>query len=133
MVLLDEALAAVAGSEVDDFFVLEEIFCQLFSACEHAHDVARADQWIRVGEAIAARRQPARGVRLLPHPLRRRPHRGRPLARGGRRAHRSGPPVGARPAVGLRGGALVRLADLRVRQGRFEEAEQLLAGVDRDG
>ena len=41
--LLDEALAAVAGSEVDDFFVLEEIFCQLFAACEHAHDVARAD------------------------------------------------------------------------------------------
>ena len=39
MVLLDEALAAVAGSEVDDFCVLEEIFCQLFSACEHAHDV----------------------------------------------------------------------------------------------
>ena len=40
MMLLDEALAAVAGSEVDDFMVLEEIFCQLFSACEHAHDVA---------------------------------------------------------------------------------------------
>jgi hypothetical protein len=36
MVLLDEALAAVAGSEVDDFMVLEEVFCQLFSACEHA-------------------------------------------------------------------------------------------------
>ena len=57
MTLLDEALAAVAGSEVDDFLVLEEIFCQLFSACEHAHDVARADQWIRIGEAIAERRQ----------------------------------------------------------------------------
>ena len=56
MLLLDEALAAVAGGEVDDFSVLEEIFCQLFSACEHACDVARADQWIRVGEAIAARR-----------------------------------------------------------------------------
>ncbi len=39
MVMLDEALAAVAGGEVDDFVVLEEIFCQLFSACEHAHDV----------------------------------------------------------------------------------------------
>ena len=37
--------------------VLSEVFCQLFSACEHAHDVARADQWIRVGEAIAAQRQ----------------------------------------------------------------------------
>jgi DNA-binding NarL/FixJ family response regulator len=32
----------------------------------------------------------------------------------------------------LRQGALVRLADLRVRQGRFEEAEQLLVGVDAD-
>jgi DNA-binding NarL/FixJ family response regulator len=30
----------------------------------------------------------------------------------------------------LRAGALVRLADLRVRQGRFEEAEQLLDGID---
>jgi DNA-binding NarL/FixJ family response regulator len=30
----------------------------------------------------------------------------------------------------LRSGALVRLADLRVRQGRFEEAEQLLDGID---
>ena len=30
----------------------------------------------------------------------------------------------------LRGSALVRLAELRVLQGRFEEAEQLLAGVD---
>ena len=72
MVLLDEALAASPGSEVDDFFVLEEIFCQLFSACEHAHDVARADQWIRVGEAIAERRQAPRGLGVLPHPLRRR-------------------------------------------------------------
>jgi tetratricopeptide (TPR) repeat protein len=56
MVLLDEALAAVAGRDVDDFSVVEEIFCQLFSACEHAHDVKRADQRIRVGEAIAERR-----------------------------------------------------------------------------
>ena len=56
MALLDEALAAVAGSEVDDFSILEEIFCQPFSACEHAHDVARADQWIRVGDSIAQRR-----------------------------------------------------------------------------
>jgi DNA-binding CsgD family transcriptional regulator len=30
----------------------------------------------------------------------------------------------------LRGGALIRLGDLRVRQGRFEEAEQLLEGFD---
>ena len=54
--LLDEALAGVAGGDVDDFLVVEEVFCQLFSACEHAHDVTRADQWIRVGEEVAQRR-----------------------------------------------------------------------------
>src|SRR5262249_52503288 len=57
MRLLDEALAAVAGAEGESFQVLEEVFCQLFSACEHAHDVARADQWIRVGDQIAAERR----------------------------------------------------------------------------
>lgn len=39
MLLLDEALAAVAGRDVDDFTIVEEIFCQLFAACEYAHDV----------------------------------------------------------------------------------------------
>ncbi len=53
MTFLDEALAAVAGSDVDDFCVLQEIFCQLFAACERAQDISRADQWIRIGEAIA--------------------------------------------------------------------------------
>jgi hypothetical protein len=56
MVLLDEALAAMAGGELDDFLVVEEVFCQLFSACEYAHDVNRAEQWIRVGDAMARRR-----------------------------------------------------------------------------
>jgi hypothetical protein len=57
MALLDESLAAVAGNDVEDFFILEDIFCQLFSAREHACDVRRADESIRVGEAIAAGRK----------------------------------------------------------------------------
>jgi len=132
MVLLDEALAAVAGSEVDDFFVLEEIFCQLFSACEHAHDVTRADQWIRIGEAIAERRRlPAVSAFC-------RTHYGGVLTAAGRWAEAD---VALTQAVrlwslgqrsGLRRGALVRLADLRVRQGRLEEAEQLLDGLNVD-
>ena len=126
---LDEALAAVAGSDVDDFAVLEEIFCQLFSACEHAHDVARADQWIRIGEAIADRRNlPAVSAFC-------RTHYGGVLTAAGRWPEAD---VALTEAVrlwglgqrSLRGGALVRLADLRVRQGRFEEAEQLLDGLD---
>jgi len=131
MVLLDEALAAVAGSEVDDFSVLEEIFCQLFSACEHAHDVARAGQWIRVGEAIAERRKlPAVSAFC-------RTHYGGILTAAGRWPEAD---VALTEAVrlwglgqrSLRGGALIRLADLRVRQGRIEEAEQLLEGLDVD-
>ena len=129
MAMLDESLAAVVGGEVDDFFVLESIFCQLFSACEHARDVVRADQWIRVGEAVAKRRNlPA--VSAFCHT-----HYGGVLTAAGRWAEADAAlteavqmwNVGHR--FGLRGGALSRLADLRVRQGRIEEAAQLLEGL----
>jgi DNA-binding NarL/FixJ family response regulator len=128
MVLLDEALAAVAGSDVDDFCVLQEIFCQLFSACEHAHDVSRADQWIRIGEAIAERRRlPAVSAFC-------RTHYGGVLTAAGRWPEAD---IALTEAVrlwglghrSLRSGALARLADLRVRQGRIEEAERLLEGL----
>jgi len=131
MRLLDEALAALAGDEVDDFFVIEEVFCQLFSACEFARDVARAEQWISVGEAIAARRNlPAVSAFC-------RTHYGGVLTAAGRWNDADTAltdavrlwATGGRSSV-LRGGALVRLADLRVRQGRYEEAEALLADID---
>ena len=129
MMLLDEALAAVAGSDVEDFCVLEEIFCQLFSACEHAHDVRRADQWIRIGEMIAERRQlPAVSAFC-------RTHYGGILTAAGRWPEADAALTEAVRLWGLgqkslRVGALTRLADLRVRQGRFEEAQQLLEGFD---
>lgn len=128
MRLLDEALAAVAGAEVESFQVLEEVFCQLFSACEHAHDVARADQWIRVGEEIAARRRlPAVSAFC-------RTHYGGLLTVAGRWDEADAALSEAVRLWGLgwralRPGALSRLAELRVRQGRFEEAEQLLDGL----
>ncbi|MGQ0615412.1 MAG: helix-turn-helix transcriptional regulator [Acidimicrobiia bacterium] len=130
MVHLDEALAGICGREVDDFLILAEVFCQLFSACEHAHDVGRADEWIRVGESIAARRQIPDVSAFC------RTHYGGLLTAAGRwpeadtaltdavRLWSIGP-------KGQRGAALIRLADLRLRQGRFEEAEQLLTSVDR--
>jgi DNA-binding CsgD family transcriptional regulator len=130
MRLLDEALAAVSANEVDDFFVLEEVFCQLFAACEYAHDVGRADQWIRVGEDIAARRNlPAVSAFC-------RTHYGGLLTTAGRWPEADAAlteavrlwALGQRSV--LRQGALVRLADLRVRQGRLEEAEQLLDGLE---
>jgi DNA-binding NarL/FixJ family response regulator len=131
MRLLDEALAAVAGEEVDDFCVVEEVFCQLFSACEHARDLRRADQWIRVGEDVASRRNlPAVSAFCCTH-------YGGVLTAAGRWTEADETlteavrlwGLGERSSI-LRAGALVRLADLRVGQGRFEEAEQLLADLD---
>jgi DNA-binding CsgD family transcriptional regulator len=128
MRLLDESLAAVAGSEVESFQVLEEVFCQLFSACEYAHDVARADQWIRVGEQIAAQRQ-LPSVAAFCHT-----HYGGLLTVAGRWDEADAALTDAVRlwALGwrsLRPGALSRLAELRVRQGRFEEAERFLADL----
>ncbi len=130
MVHLDEALAGLSGREVDDFLVLAEVFCQLFSACEHAHDVSRADEWIRVGESIATRRQIPDVSAFC------RTHYGGLLTSAGRWPEAD---LALTDAVRLwsigpksqREAALIRLAELRLRQGRFEEAEQLLTGVDR--
>lgn len=129
MLLLDEALAALAGHEVDDFLVIQEVFCQLFAACEHANDIVRADQWIRVGETMAAQRNlPA--VAAFCHA-----HYGGIMTVAGRwpdadlalteavRLFALGPRSQQRAS-------LARLANLRVLQGRLEEAEQLLIGAD---
>lgn len=131
MVLLDEACAAVAGREVENFHILEEIFCQMFSACEYAHDVSRADDWIRIGDDIAARRNLPSVSAFC------RTHYGGVLTAAGRWDEAD---VTLSDAVRLwaiggnamRGGALQRLADLRVRQGRLDEAARLLDGMDTD-
>jgi DNA-binding CsgD family transcriptional regulator len=131
MLLLDEALAAVAGGEVEDFIIVEEIFCQLFSACERAQDIGRAEQWIRVGEAIAeSRRLPAVSAYC-------RTHYGGILTAAGRWREADDALTEAVRlwALGrrtLKAGAVVRLADLRVKQGRLEEAARLLEGMSDD-
>ena len=104
MMLLDEALASVAGGDVDDFIIVEEVFCQLFSACEHAHDVNRADQWIRMGDAIAESRNLPIVTAFC------RTHYGGVLTAAGRWPEAEATlseairPVGARPALVAAGG-----------------------------
>jgi DNA-binding NarL/FixJ family response regulator len=129
MRLLDESLAAVVGGDVENFIVVEEIFCQMFSACEHARDVPRAEQWIRVGRQVAERRKlPAVDAYC-------RTHYGGILTAAGRWPEADEVLTGAvrlwtDGGRTLRSTALVRLAELRVRQGRYEEVETLLHGLD---
>jgi hypothetical protein len=128
MVRLDESLAAVAGGEVEDLFVIEEIFCQMFSACERAHDVARAEQWLKVGETVAAQRNLPAVVAYC------HTHFGGVMTAAGRWPEAEAALTDAIRiwALGwrtLKSGALARLADLRIQQGRLEEAEQLLTGL----
>ncbi len=131
MQLLDEALAGVSAGEVASPVGIEEIFCQLFSACEVAYDVDRADQWLRVGTALAERLE-LPGVSAYCHT-----HFGGVMTAAGRwpQAERSlveGIRLWSlsRSRLGLASAA--RLADLRVRQGRFEEAAALLAELPED-
>jgi DNA-binding CsgD family transcriptional regulator len=131
MVLLDEALAAAAGGDIDDLCVIEEVFCQLFSACERARDVARAEEWLRVGDALAARRN-LPSVAAYCHT-----HFGGVMTAAGRWAEAEAALTEAVRlwALGrrtLRSAALARLAELRVRQGRLEDAAALLAELPVD-
>ena len=127
MKLLDEAMAAVAGGEVADHGAVGEICCRLLSACEHATDVRRAEEWIALAERYVAWTEFVRPTC--------RTHYGGILIALGRWAEAE---AELRDAIetferGYRGDRtfpIVRLADLRVRQGRYEEAERLLEGFE---
>jgi DNA-binding CsgD family transcriptional regulator len=130
---VDEAMAAALGGEAAELETLGELCCDLIAACDQTGDVDRLRQWNRLlGEATHERGElPVMsfcgccsaealiaGGRLEDAE--------RELARALQVAEQSG----------TRGRCVdprARLADLLVRQGRFEEAEQLLPGAEGDG
>lgn len=123
MRLLDEAMAAICGGEVARHGSVGMICCRLLSACEHTGDVRRAEQWI----AVVARHA-AWSSFVSPTC---RCHLGGILVAVGRWPEAEAELLAAIGAFETsyraeRLYALVRLADLRARQGRFEEAERLL-------
>jgi DNA-binding NarL/FixJ family response regulator len=129
LLLFDEVLAAVCAGEVTDVFVIEGAMCGMFLACERAHDVVRAEQWLRAAEPVVERPHMV-GVSAFC-----RSHYGGILTEAGRWDEAEAELTGAARALetsyrGMRSAALTRLADLRVRQGRLEEAEQLLDGLE---
>lgn len=128
MLLFDEALAAVCAGEVTDLTVVEGTFCGFFWACERTHDVARADQWMRTAQDMSNRLGLATMGAFC------RAHYGGILTAAGRWPQAEAELVAvarlfADGKTAMHANAIVRLADLRVREGRFEEATQLLEGL----
>jgi DNA-binding CsgD family transcriptional regulator len=126
LVLGDEALAALCAGELTEVAAIDEIFCGLFWACELVFDIPRADQWMRA-TAVRVRRNVVAAFC--------RAHYGGILTAAGRWEEAEVELVEAarhfeRGMSGRREAALVRLADLRVRQGRIDEAAELLAGLE---
>ena len=125
--LLDEALAAVVSGEVDDLYVVEGTFCGLFWACERFHDVARAEQWVAAAQSL--QRRQLVGVAGFC-----RAHYGGILTTAGRWADADKELSEAarlfeRGYAALKASVEVRLAELRVLQGRLEDAQELLDAV----
>jgi DNA-binding CsgD family transcriptional regulator len=127
MRLLDETMAAVMAGEVADHGIAGEIACRLLSACERAVDVRRARQWMaHVGRHV-------KWTDFVRPTC--RTHYGAILVALGRWREAEAELLDAIAAFERgwradRAFAMVRLADLRVLQGRYEEAERLLEGLE---
>ena len=125
MTFLDEAMAAVTGGEVAGIATVGEIYCRLLSACERASDVRRAEQWMSVAAEYVA------WGAFVPPTC--RLHYGGILIATGRWAEAEDELLAAIRTFdagyrAMRRSPLLRLAELRVLQGRFEEAERLVEG-----
>ena len=128
LVLFDEALAAICAGELREVATVDSIMCGLFWACELVNDVPRADQWMRAAADLLRRRNVVAAFC--------RAHYGGILTAAGRWSEAERELLQAarhfdRGMPQRRAAAMIRLADLRVRQGRLEEAAQLLDGLDR--
>jgi ATP/maltotriose-dependent transcriptional regulator MalT len=128
LALIDEAMAGTLGGEHSRFDTVVSTCCDMLVACDLAGDLRRATQWCQVadqfirrygcpflfarcrtlyGGILVAKGQWAEAEQELEAAIR--------MAEG------AGPASHAE--------ALARLADLRLRQGRFEEAEALLPAL----
>ena len=123
--LIDEAMAAVLGGERTTLTTVVYACCDMLNACELASDIERAAKWCEVADGFVEEY----GSPFLYAECRiyygsvlvakgRWDEAEQELLAGLRTAEGSSP--------GLHSRGLTRLAGLRVRQGRLEEAESLL-------
>ncbi len=126
---IDEAMTAVVSGEVKDYFVASETFCVTLSACELAGDFVRTNHWCESALEYARRYQCSFLSAYC------RTTYGSLLAETGKWQDAETALTEAIHTFdeghrGLRVNAVLKLADLRVSQGRLEEAEVLLSGYE---
>lgn len=131
MARLDEAMALTMGPTIGDPVATSMAGCCMWTACERAGDLDRAEAWLKVAEDL--------GIYSPDNPLA-VAHCGAiygALLREVGRWQEAEPWLVAAVEAGERSGhffsrleARAALADLRVRQGRLAEAERLLLGLD---
>ncbi len=125
MRLIDEAMTAVSAGEVIGIVPVGDICCRLLGACEIALDVTRAEQWMSLAGHFEAWNDFVSPVC--------RSHYGGILIAVGRWPEAEEELTAAIRVFEnsyrlMRTSPLVKLADLRVRQGRLDEAQRLLDG-----
>lgn len=128
---LDEAAAAAYAGEVRSPVVAGEIYCKLMVACETVMDVPRAEQWHQVFETLDHRLDIAWASAIC------RMHVGAVWTAAGRWTEAERELTRSLDLYdatyrALRPAACARLAELRVRQGRLDEAERLVASSRND-
>lgn len=129
MTMLDEAMAATLGGEYTRLDTVVYTSCNMLAACSVVGDLQRASQWCRVADDF---------MRDYSCPFlfaRCRVHYGSVLLAKGhwQRAEdelQAALQMSEDAGPGLKEEALARLADLRFRQGRLEEAEAFVAASD---
>lgn len=124
---IDEALATITSGAVDDLSMVALAFCAMLSACDQAGDAARAREWTRLIAELVLDRFGGRPRVLHTHC---RLAYGSVLCSIGRWADGESElldAIGNGATNAHVGEAAVRLAHLRVLQGRVDEAAELLA------
>ena len=124
---LDEALAAITGGQLRDPSVAGVAFCSMLSSCDRSGDLRRAEEWNRLIDELVL--EPLGGRPRVLHTHCRVAY-GSVLFRVGRWPEAEQVmlealgPNGSR-SIGHRIDNTARLAELRIDQGRIEEAAQL--------
>jgi DNA-binding CsgD family transcriptional regulator len=127
--LLDEAMAASLGGECENLRTVVYTSCNMISACSQVAGVERAAQWIHAGDDFARRYGSPHLYTTC------RTYYGTILFETGdwpgAERQLTAALASARTAErALYAEALARLAELKLAQGRLDEAERLLAGFE---